>query len=48
MLIDTHCHLTASEFDADREAVIARALQVDVGTILCIADDLIESKKSGL
>jgi TatD DNase family protein len=25
MLIDSHCHLDAPEFDADREAVIARA-----------------------
>ena len=24
-LIDSHCHLDASEFDADRAAVIARA-----------------------
>ena len=25
MLIDSHCHLDASEFDADRDAVLARA-----------------------
>ena len=30
MLIDTHCHLDASEFDADRDAVIKAASQQDV------------------
>ncbi|MET0328681.1 MAG: TatD family hydrolase [Luteimonas sp.] len=30
MLIDSHCHLDAAEFDADRAAVIARARDVGV------------------
>lgn len=29
-LIDSHCHLDAAEFDADREAVIARAREAGV------------------
>lgn len=32
--LDTHCHLDAAEFDADREAVVARANQAGVKTII--------------
>lgn len=34
MWIDTHCHLDASEFDADRGAVIRRAALAGVGQIV--------------
>jgi TatD DNase family protein len=34
MLIDTHCHLFAAEFDADRETVIENARINDVSKIL--------------
>ncbi len=34
MLIDTHCHLDAAEFDADREVVHAAAVAAGVGRIL--------------
>ena len=33
-MIDTHCHLDASEFDADRDAVVARALQAGLTGII--------------
>lgn len=34
MLLDTHCHLDAAEFDLDREAVIARARQAGLRAIV--------------
>jgi TatD DNase family protein len=35
-IFDTHTHLDSSEFDQDREAVIARALELGVTRILCV------------
>ncbi len=34
MLIDTHCHLDATEFDADRADVLARAFAAGLGAIV--------------
>jgi TatD DNase family protein len=38
MYIDSHAHIEGSEFDADREAVIHRALEAGVETIVCVGD----------
>ena len=40
MLIDSHVNLHAPQFDADREAVIARARAAGVGLMLTICDKL--------
>ena len=39
MWIDTHCHLDAAEFDADRDAVVAAARAAGVGAIVIPAVD---------
>jgi TatD DNase family protein len=36
--VDSHAHLDATEFDGDREAVIARALEAGLRYVLLIAD----------
>ena len=39
-LVDTHCHLDLRQFDADRDAVLARAGEAGVGLIVNPAIDL--------
>jgi TatD DNase family protein len=36
MLIDTHCHLDAAEFDADRDDVVDAAVAAGVDCIICL------------
>ncbi len=40
MLVDSHCHLDFADFDADREAAIARARAAGVGGLLTICTHL--------
>ena len=43
-LVDTHAHLDQEEFDADREAVIARAREAGVETIVAIGTTAVSSE----
>ncbi len=45
-LIDTHCHLGDAAFDADRDAVLARAAAADVSHVVVIAESLAASERS--
>ena len=36
MLVDSHAHLEMPQFDADRDAILARARQVGVETVVAI------------
>ena len=37
VLIDTHCHLDAAEFDADRDVLVSNALAVGVEALVAPA-----------
>jgi TatD DNase family protein len=43
-LVDTHAHLMDTAFDADREAVLARARAAGVGALLLVGYDLATSR----
>jgi TatD DNase family protein len=46
MLIDTHCHLYHTEFDADRTETIERARAAGVGAMVVIGYDLPSSQRA--
>ena len=45
-LVDTHCHLNHADFDADRDAVRARAAAAGVRRLLCIGYDRASSRRA--
>lgn len=45
-MIDTHCHLQDKQFDADREAVVARARGAGVSAMLTVGEDLDDSARA--
>ncbi len=44
-MIDSHCHLTAKEFESDRDAVIARAQAAGISCMITIADEMSDLQK---
>ncbi len=46
VLVDAHCHLGDAAFDPDREAVLARARDADVGHVVVIGATLPESERA--
>ncbi|MEX1020612.1 MAG: TatD family hydrolase [Litorilinea sp.] len=46
MLVDSHCHLDVTQFDADRAAVLARAQAAGVGLIVNPGIDLQHSRQA--
>ena len=46
MLIDTHCHLTMPDFEADRSAVIQRAIDAGISHMITIGTDIEDSKRA--
>ncbi|TSC63852.1 MAG: TatD DNase family protein, partial [Parcubacteria group bacterium Gr01-1014_106] len=43
-MVDTHCHLTFPQYDADREQILRRAADVGVRTIINPGTDLVQSR----
>jgi TatD DNase family protein len=46
MMIDTHAHLEMEQFDVDREAVITRAADVGVTTVITVGTTLSDCEKA--
>jgi len=46
LLTDTHAHICSAEFEADREAVLARAVRNGIGAIVAVGEDLADAHKN--
>jgi TatD DNase family protein len=46
VLTDTHAHIGDAAFDADREAVLARAAGAGIGAVIAVGEDLADAEKN--
>ncbi len=46
ILVDSHAHIDASDYDGDRRKILERALSKGVGTIIAVGSDLDSSRKT--
>ncbi|MDJ0853608.1 MAG: TatD family hydrolase [Desulfobacterales bacterium] len=46
LLTDTHTHICDATFDADREAVLARAAAAGIGAVVAVGEDLADARKN--
>lgn len=46
MLVDSHAHLDQPEFDKDRDALVARAVEAGVGRIIAVGLNVASSRRS--
>ncbi|MCC6545358.1 MAG: TatD family hydrolase [Nitrospirae bacterium] len=46
MLIDTHCHLTMPDYEADRPTVIQRAIDAGISHLITIGTDIEDSRQA--
>ncbi len=45
-MIDTHCHVHDCKFDADRDAVVARAREAGLTAMVTVGEDIADSRKA--
>ncbi len=45
-MIDTHCHVHDKQFDDDRDAVVARARETGVTSMITIGEDIADSRRA--
>jgi TatD DNase family protein len=45
-IVDTHTHICDSAFDADRDEVLKKAVEVGVGAIIAVGENLADARRN--